>query len=248
MLRDARWPCAVVTLFALFWPAPAVAGRPLDTEDTSTVDPGRAELELSGDFVEGPRSRSWSAKGVLSLGLLPGLEGRLESAVGLRDPEGELARAGVGDSLLGLKYRVLDETRTMPAVLGALTLRLPTGDEQRGLGAGGVDVGLLAAVSKALGPFLLTANAGYTFVTRDRGLDVVTLAGSLEYRAAARWSLVGEIIGTVGAARAPDTAVLRGGVVYAMTDRIKVDGAMGAGLTRGSSDVLVTVGVTIGLF
>ena len=248
MLRDARLPCAAIALFAVIWPGLAVAGRPLDTEDTSTVESGKAELELSGDFVRDPGSRSWSAKGVLSLGLLPGLEGRLESDARLLEPEGKLGRAGIGDSLLGLKYRVLDETRSMPAMLGALTLRLPTGDEQRGLGSGEVDVGLLAAISKALGSFVLTVNAGYTFVTRDRGLDVVTLAGSLEYRASGRWALVGEIIGTLGAVHAPDMSVLRGGVVYAISHRIKVDSAIGAGLTRGSPDVLFTVGVTIGLF
>ena len=82
----------------------------------------------------------------------------------------------------------------------------------------------------------------------SRSLDVVTRAGSLEYRTTARWSLVGEIIGTLGAVHARDMSVLRGGVVYAISHRIRVDSAIGAGLTRGSPDVLFTVGVTIGLF
>jgi hypothetical protein len=120
---------------------------------------------------------------VLSFGVLPRLEGRFESALLLFEPEGERARGGLADSLVGFKYRALDETLTVPAVLGALTLRLPTGDEARGLGSSGVDVGLLIVLGKAFGPVTLMGNMGYTPSTGDRALDVWTLAGSLEYRA-----------------------------------------------------------------
>lgn len=133
-------------------------------------------------------------------------------------------------------------------MLGSFTIRLPTGDEQRGLGDEDVDVGLLAAISKAFGPITLTWNGGYTFVTRDRSLDFWTLAGSLEYRVSKPWVLVGEVVSTLGHEHAPDTVVLRAGAVYAITDRIKLDGAVGVGVNRDSPEVLITVGVTIALF
>lgn len=247
MSRRALWVGAIALVLVLM-PAGARGGRPLDTEDTGTVEPGKAELELSGDYARNPEDNSWSTKGVLSVGLLPGLEARVESALLLLEPEGQRSRAGVTDSLFGVKYRFLDESEAFPAVLGGLTVRLPTGDERRGLGAEDVDVGFLAVVSRIFGPVTLTWNGGHTFVTRDRDLDFWTLAASLEYHATKTWILVSEIVSTVGAVRAADVAVLRAGVIYVVGDRVKLDGAVGVGLTRESPDVLVTVGVTIFLF
>lgn len=237
-----------VALLSGLGPPVVWAGRPLETEDTGTVAPGAAELELSANYARNLPDNLWGTRGVLTVGLLPGLDARVESTLLLLAPQDRPSRAGIGDSLLGIKYHLLDDAAALPAVLGALTLRLPTGDAERGLGAEGVDVGLLAAVSKALGPMTLTWNVGYTFVTRDTGLDFWTLAASIEYRLAKAWVLVGEVVSTLGATHAANTAVLRTGALHALSDRVRLDGAVAAGLTRASPDVLVTVGVTIGLF
>lgn len=248
------WTRALMLLL-LLTPAVAFAGRPLDTEDTGTVEPGKAELELSGDLARTPDDTSWSARGVLNVGLLPRLEGRIESTALFIEPRradeesaDRTGRGGVGDSLIGFKYRLFDETDAAPAALAALTLRLPTGDEDRGLGAEGVDVGILAVASKSFGPVNANVNGGYTFVTSDRDLDFWTAAGSVEYRATKDWSLVGEIVSTLGSEDAADTVVLRAGATYAFTDRLRADAALGFGVTRDSPDLLVTVGVTLLLF
>ena len=248
MRRSRSFWMGTVTLLLAFGPGTVFAGRPLDTEDTGTVEPGKAELELSGDFAKNPEDRFWFAKSVLSFGLLPKLEGRLESGLLFFEPEGEKGRGGIGDSLLGFKYRLLDEVETLPAVLGSLTVRLPTGDGGRQLGSADVDVGLLAVASKAFGPVTLTWNGGYTFVTRDRDLDFWTLAASVEYCATKAWSLVGEIVSGLGSGSAADTAVLRAGTTYSITDRIRADAAIGSGVTRESPDLLITIGVTVRLF
>ncbi len=256
MSSSLRFWARVIALLLVLAPAAAFAGRPLDTEDTGTVEPGKAELELSGDFARNPNDNSWSTKAVLSFGLISRLEGRIESTMLVLEPRpagddeeaDSRGRGGIGDSLLGVKYRFFDEADAVPAALGSLTLRLPTGDEERGLGAEGVDVGLLAVVSKAFGAFNLTVNGGYTFVMRDRDLDVWRLAASVEYRATTAWSLVGEIVSGLGSASAADTVVGRAGSTWAFTDRIKLDGAVGVGLTRESPDLLITIGVTILLF
>ena len=242
-----RWLAAIGVASALV-AAPAWAARPLDTEDTETLEPGKAELQLSGDFTRGSGDNLWGAGGVLSLGLLPRLEGRVESALLLFEPEGERARGRIGDTLFGFKYRILDEAVSFPAVLAQLTLTLPTGDGALGLGPGGVDVGLLAAVSKTFGPIRLTWNGGYTFVTQDRNLDFWRLSASVEYLASKAWLLVGEVVSALAAEKTAEFAVLRVGAVYAISERIRLDGAVGFGLTRPSPDVILTVGVTISLF
>lgn len=185
---------------------------------------------------------------MLSVGLLPRLEARIESTLLLLEPEGQRSRAGVADSLFGVKYRFLDESDEFPAVLAGFTVRLPTGDERRGLGAADVDAGIVAVASKAVGSLTLTGNVGYTFVTRDRELDFWTFAVSLEYRMTKAWILVGEVVSAVGADRGRDLAVLRGGAIYVVGAGLQLDGAVGVGLTRDSPDVLITVGMTISLF
>lgn len=239
---------SAIAVWFTFMPAELWAGRPLDTEDTGTISPGSVELELSGDYASSGAEHVWTAKGVVGVGLLPGLEARVESGLLMLQPEEVGARGGLGDSVVGVKYRLLDEAEALPALLGSLVLRLPTGDETRDLGAEGVDATLLGVASKAFGPVTLTWNGGYTFVTHNRDLDTWILAGAIEYRATEAWTLVGEIFSVLGATQVPDVATLRVGNVYAITDRVKLDAAIGFGLTRESPDVSATMGATIALF
>ena len=224
-------------------PRPGLAGRPLDTEDTGTIDPGAFEVELSGDLARTATEDAWGTKLVVAGGIVTGLEARVESTVIVLDPQQGSSQSGLGDSLLGLKYRLLDEAGAVPAGLAALNLRLPTGDADRGLGAEGVDVGVLAVAGKTLGPVAVNGNVGYTFATADRRLDAWTLAASIEYRGGPAWTLVAETVHAI-LPRGPDTAVLRAGGTWTVHKAIRLDTAVGAGLTRGSPDVTVTVGVT----
>ena len=237
-------------LAATLAPPSAWAGRPLDTEDTGTVAPRMGELELSVTHERRDADHVWAPRAVVAFGLLPGLEVRVESGIAaLEGSRGRDGEAGLGDSVVGIKYRLLDEAARAPAVLGAVAVRLPTGDDDRGLGAAGVDVTALIAVGKILGPVALTWNGGYTFVTSDRTADSWLLALAVEYRVAPAWWLVGEVVSSVRSMRGTrDDAVVRAGAVYAVSDRLKLDAAVGAGLTRSAPDVIVTVGLTLRLF
>jgi Putative MetA-pathway of phenol degradation len=233
---------AVLTLH----PGPAGAGRPLDTEDTGTVDPGAAQLELGGTFTRSDPVEAWLLLAKLALGVVPRLEASVQAAFLGLDVPGARGEAGLGDGNVRVKYRVLDETPSFPALLAAVDLRLPTGDAERGLGEDDVDVLALAVVSKSFGPVTLFGNGGYRFVLRDRDLDAWLLSGAIEYRATGALSLVGELVSELATTRARDEVVLlRAGLVYGLTDRVRLDGAVGFGLTRGSPDVTATVGMTV---
>lgn len=163
------------------------------------------------------------------------------------DPDGSASQAGFGDLVAGVKYRLLDESPAVPVVGGAVTVRVPTGAPERGLGAEDVDVTVLGIVGKRVASFLLHGNVGYRFVTENRRLDVWIVAASVEYELSKRVSLVGEALGflpTHGDEEA--TARWRAGITYSVRDNVKLDAAVGHGLTRDSPRTLVTVGVTIG--
>lgn len=238
---------------ALLFATTASAARPLDTEDTGTAE--RVELELGVDQAS---DRSWAFTGVVNVGVLSNLELSVQGQEGLDDPDESGPLGGVGDSVLGLKYRFLDEADSYPALLGRLTLRLPTGSESRGFGDDGVDLGVLLAASKQFGSLTVTGNVGYTFVIEGGDLDFVTLAASLEWPIPeTTWTVVGELVGRVAVGQdADDTLVIRGGVRYqlltgdprrvAIIRSATLDAAVGFGLTSASPDVVATVGLTLG--
>jgi Putative MetA-pathway of phenol degradation len=225
---------------------PGWAGRPLDTEDTGTLDPGRAEVELSLGLAEDSGDRIWAGAGVLNVGVVPRLEVSVDLVGSYLQLEEDADQAGVGDLVLGSKYRLLDETRARPALLANVRLRLPTADAERGLGAEGVDVLARLAASKTFGALTLTANGGYVFVTADRALDVWLVSGAAEYRLIAGWTVVAEVVSFLGARSGPDVTVARAGVIYALSRSVRLDMAVGTGLTGGSPELLATAGVTIG--
>jgi hypothetical protein len=235
----------LVVLFTLL-PGPADASRPLDTEDTGTVEPGTAQLELSGTFARGDSIDAWLVLAKLATGVVPRLEASVQASFLALDRPDARSEAGLSDTFVRVKYRLLEETPTLPALLAAVELRLPTGDAERGLGLDDIDVVPLAVASKNLGPVTVFGNAGYRFVLRDRVFDAWLLSAAIEYRATGTLSLVAELVSDLATTPArDDTVLVRAGLVYGLTDRLKLDGAVGFGLTRRSPDVTVTVGITV---
>lgn len=245
MTRTVARALTALLVLTMLSATPAWAGRPLDTEDTGTVAVGAAEVERGVDHTRGGDDSLSAGRAVIAVGLGDDLELRLESALAVVDRAEHRTRAGIGDAVLGAKYRLRHESPAAPAALAALAVRLPTGDADRGLGSPGVDVTMLAVAGKSWGPVTVHGNAGYTIVTDDRGADVWRLAASAEWAAGGGWTLGAEIVSDVGATAAPTTAVIRAGARFDLSDVITIDGAVGVGLTRSSPDLVTTVGLTL---
>jgi len=246
----ARIPLATIVTCAAalsFAAAPVFAARPLDTEDTGILEPGKVELELSMDVTKTPGDVAGAGTAVLNLGVVRRLEVSVElsAAYVVLGPGPDEAR--FGDTILGAKYRLLDETPVRPAVLANVRLRLPThdGDGAGAVGQGGVDVLVRLAASKSFGPVTVTVNAGYVFATADRAGDRWLASGAVEHQLSRAWWLVAEVSALVGV-RAGDVAVARGGIVYALTRAVRLDLAAGTRLTRARPDLIATTGITIG--
>ena len=220
------------------------AGRPLDTEDTAVLDPGAGEFEAGLDLSRGGDGGVVGSRLAAAAGLLPGLEARIEASLVALDPPGQTWRTGVGDSLIGLKYRLLAESSCAPAVLLSAAARLPTGDDARGLGEGKPAVVALAVVSRRWGSLTLTANGGYVFAAGSRADDAVLAALAAEQQLAFGWTLVGEVFALLGVWNAPDQVLARVGAARQLGPHLRLDGAVGTGLGSGNADLLLTVGAT----
>lgn len=241
----ARLVAAAVATAAIFVATLVDAGRPLDTEDTTVLDPGAGELEAGLDLSRGGDGSGVGSRLVAAVGVLPGLEARIEASVVALDPRGQSWQAGAGDGLIGLKYRLLAESSRAPAVLLAAAARLPTGDAARGLGVGEPAVVALAAVSRGWGPLTLTANAGYAFATGSRADDAVVAGLAAEHQLAFGWTLVGEVFTLLGVRTAADQILARVGAVWQLGQHLRLDGAVGTGLGPGNADLIFTLGATV---
>ena len=247
------WRCVTVLALLVLFPSMAVAGLPLDTEDTGTAE--RLELEVAADYQAVADGDAGDLAVTVNVGLRANLEANVSGTLAVDDPAGRAAELGLGDTTLGLKYRLLDEAAPWPALLARVTLQVPTGDEARGLGAGDVSVGLLLAASRTLGPVTLTGNAGYTIAMSDADADVVFLGASVDWVVGGPWHVVGEIVGEVAVGRdADDVALIRVGFTWDLFDagdapgllrQATLAGAVAAGLTSASPDVVVTLGITL---
>ncbi|MEE9219549.1 MAG: transporter, partial [Acidobacteriota bacterium] len=76
---------------------------------------------------------------------------------------------GFGDVILGTKYRLLGEPAADSGLSVSLEVKLPTGNDTRGLGSGATDVDLLSRWGWQFGPEVDYLNLGHTWVGERRG-------------------------------------------------------------------------------
>jgi hypothetical protein len=109
---------------------------------------------------------------------------------------------GIGDIGLSAKALLRGEGQLAPAIAGRFALKLPTGDEDRALGSGEVDVALGVALEKTFGPVRLYFNTGLTIPTGNpfagTGIDSVPMLSTFltgEYRLTDRFSILVQLNG-----------------------------------------------------
>jgi hypothetical protein len=71
---------------------------------------------------------------------------------------GTSGAVGIGDIAISTKALLREEGQWAPAIAGRVALKLPSGDEDRALGSGEVDVGLGLALEKTFDPVRLYVN------------------------------------------------------------------------------------------
>jgi len=135
-------------------------------QDAAVVDLVWLEARLRGQSFrsEVPDTDVYLLEPVFAVGLGGTLEGGL--ILRLLDVESDFDpfddESGLGDTDVWAKIRILRDPLPLDFSVGAL-LKLPTGDDDDGLGTGNADLELFAAVRKALGPIEVSANAGVRF-------------------------------------------------------------------------------------
>jgi hypothetical protein len=192
----AKHPLAF-TLLLLGLAPRCFAPPPLVTGDVPTADKGGFEWYAGGRYQESETGKPSRLLPFTELvyGLTERMELTFETAGLSKDHQ-----YGLTDSVVGTKYLLLKETARRPGLAGSFELKLPTGDESRGLGSGEFDYDLRLRAQKTWGWFTAIGNSGYTFVTdpefggvTQSSENVWLLAFAQEWQLANRTKLLSEI-------------------------------------------------------
>jgi hypothetical protein len=122
--------------------------------------------------------------------------------------QGGSGAVGLGDIALSVKALLHDEGTWAPAIAGRFALKLPTGDHDRALGSGEVDIGLGVVLEKGFGPTRFYLNLGVTIPTGNgfdgSGLSSLPMLSAFltgEYRVTDRFSLLLQLNGVTSPIR-----------------------------------------------
>jgi hypothetical protein len=245
-------PLALLTGAMLLVFAPrCFAPPPLVTGDVPTADKGSFEWYLGARYQE---SESGNPSRLLPFTeLVYGLTERWElifETAGLSKND----EYGLSDSVLGTKYVFLKEAERRPGIAGSFELKLPTGDESRGLGSGEWDYDLRLRMQKTWGWFTAIGNVGYTFLSDPEYNGVTTskenpwlLTFGQEYQVAKKTKLLSEIYFVSREEPGePNRLAANIGFKHKLRDNFSIHAAFGQSIredNRGGPDVRVYVGM-----
>ena len=202
-------------------------GPPLQTDDPGTPGDGRWEVNLAGTLEHSAERTLYEAPlADANYGVGDRVQLKLEIPF-LFERDGEI-RSGLGNPLLGVKWRFLDDSSTGSAVsvYPQLELRntlLSPGDEQEGS-----SLLLPVELATALGALGINAETGYRMIQGSRGELMYGLAIGLE--PVPRFELLSECNGSTGVGGDESELVCQVGARQEVGKDYSLLGALGTGV------------------
>ena len=180
---------------ALALAATARAGAPFVTDDPQPLDPQQWEVFLAGQASHD--RGGWSGSSPLidvNYGAAPNLQLHLTTPLAFDAPEHGPVHFGYGDTELGIKYRFVQETESLPQIGVYPFLELPSGNDAQGLGSGHVRAFLPIWLQKSWGaadrPWTSYGGGGY-WINPGSGNRNWWYVGALLQRRVTDWLTLG---------------------------------------------------------
>jgi hypothetical protein len=174
----------------------AVAGPPFVTDDPEPVDFQHFEINTATLGARTQGGRAGSAPGIdINYGILADTQFHIGLAGPWQASDGKAFQFGYGDTEFGLKYRFVPEdvAHWRPQVAIYPTIDLPTGDAQRGLGAGHTRLFLPLWVQKSIGDWQTYGGGGYWINRYDDSRNYWFAGWTLLRKFSDQWTIGGEI-------------------------------------------------------
>lgn len=200
--RRNRLASIVALVLACMLARPAAAAHPMLTEDTGTQGRGRVELELGLQRDRDGSSRTVTFAPQLSYGVAAPLDFIVQPSW-LRVSDGGAIAGGPGDTVVDAKWRFVEQGERSLGLRGGLGL--PTGNADRGLGAGTTTCHLTLVASCEGEPIAWHANVGVARQGRGEGLRRDLASASVALVWTLREGL--QFTAEVGVGQHPDRAV-----------------------------------------
>jgi len=149
-------------------------------------------------------------------------------------PEGGGVKSGLDDSLLGLKWRFLDQERSGVdmSVYPQLQVENSTGSVARGIAEAGPNLFLPVEIGREFGKMRLIGEIGYQYLRAQENEWVVGLLGALEVSDALE--LMAEVHSIGEKFLNHGDVVVNLGLRRVLTSKVKLLASVGTGLTTGS--------------
>jgi hypothetical protein len=227
-----------------------LAPPPLVTGDVPTADHGTFEWYVGGLYQDSGSTITWAAPfSELVYGITRRWEVTAESAFLIKEGE-----QGVADTVLGTKYVLLTESEKRPGVALSFEAGLPTGDAERGLGAGAPEYEFRVRTQKTFGWFTPILNVGYAVVeeptingVREERCNTWRASCAQEWQVARRTKLLTEIYGkTSDEPGGDDRLAANLGFKHKLSESLQLHGAIGKSLredNRGGPELRAYLGV-----
>lgn len=228
---------AIVSV-AAFSAGSTFAGPPFITDDPEPVEYRAWEINYGATYLHAAGATSGALPGIdINYGAFPGVQLHMQPQLAYSRGDGPHAY-GVGDTELGIKYRLSAETDDKGSWMFAIypMLELPTGSARRNLGAGAHSFYLPFWAQTTRGPWTVFGGGGYWRYSSEDARNAWAGGLTLLYQVSDRLQFGGEIFGTT-----PNSAYARASVganfggVYRVARDLSLLFSIGHGLRNASA-------------
>ena len=148
------------------------AGPPFVTDDPEPVEYRHWEVYIASEYANHKDGASGTAPHFeVNYGVWPNVQLHLIAPFAYNKPQDGATQYGLGDLELGVKYRFIQETDSIPMVGTFPLIEVPTGDSSRGLGNGQAQIFLPIWLQKSWGPWTTYGGGGIGGTRADGNKD-----------------------------------------------------------------------------
>ena len=221
------------------------AGPPFVTDDPEPPPPGGWEINVPFILEHTPGTTEMDAPLFdLNYGL-PNMQLKAEFPIGIIHEDNGGTKAGAGDSLLGVKWRFLNNEHSQFQLGTYPQLLLPTGDHARGLGEGRVAFVLPLLAQKSWDQWTVYGNVGYWWRGAHETRSYFYAGAVLERELTERLTLGGELFGNSPSERGGNSEfAFNVGGICKLSDHLNLLFSAGRDIV-GDTHAMVYVGLQV---
>jgi len=139
----------------------AWCGPPFATDDPEPVEYQHHEMYIASEQTNTQSGKIVTPMVEYNYGALPDLQLSITVPYVFNSPTGQMRQQGMGDIVLGAKYRFLQESDSRPMMAVYPVVVTPNGDANKGLGNGGTQIFLPVWIQKSWGDWQTYGGGGY---------------------------------------------------------------------------------------